>query len=74
MRKITVDAELDALPSDFVGSVEAGDILCANGSVAIVSLASDTDVVFSTIPTVYSSIGVTKYKYENGTWVLNKSE
>lgn len=74
VRRITVDAELEALPSDVVGSVEAGDTLVAHGSVAIVSLANEERVVFSTMPTFSGSLGAVRYKYENGTWVLDDSE
>lgn len=72
VRKITVDAELEALPSDVVGSVKAGDILSAKNGLAIVTVASDSQVVFSQIPPAAGSIYVTNYSYKDGTWVLDE--
>ena len=73
--KITVDAKITELPSDVVASVKAGDRLFAQQSgVAIVSFTSESLVIFSTIPTVYSALTPVNYKYENGTWVLDESE
>ena len=74
VRKITVDTSVGELPSDVVGSLRVGDILVTSGEVAIVSLASDSQVTLSIIPQYYANIKVIKYIYEDGAWVIDESE